>query len=251
MDLDSFLVSLYVLVDDWWRADHRQSPRRAPGRPILLSVSEVLTLAILAQWPRFRSERDFWRFAHSHLCVPTSPPSLLPEPAQPAHSCSGARIACLAAGPCPAAMRAFCRLPRDGHDPRSGHRASEGVSRGAFLWAGELRKMPLQDRVGLWVQGRVGGGPRRGGHGFRLGPSQPRRAADRGGFDSFRAPRRLPGRPTRGSPRWCGSVTGWRSAGSFGRRYTQGQLPSVVVGDGSALGGRQAAGHRAGHLPVE
>jgi hypothetical protein len=26
-----------------------------------------LTLAILAQWPRFRSERDFWRFAHYHL----------------------------------------------------------------------------------------------------------------------------------------------------------------------------------------
>src|SRR3712207_5880238 len=38
---------------------------------------------------------------------------------------------------------------------------------------------------------------------------------------------------------------------SFGRRYTQGQLSSVVVGDGSALGGRQAAGHRAGYLPVE
>ena len=40
---------------------------RKPGRPALLSESEVLTLAILAQWPRFRSERDFWRFAHAHL----------------------------------------------------------------------------------------------------------------------------------------------------------------------------------------
>ena len=40
---------------------------RRPGRPALLSASEVLTLAILAQWPRFRSERDFWRFASSHL----------------------------------------------------------------------------------------------------------------------------------------------------------------------------------------
>ena len=28
---------------------------------------EVITLAILAQWPRFRSERDFWRFAQAHL----------------------------------------------------------------------------------------------------------------------------------------------------------------------------------------
>jgi len=67
MDLDSFLVSLYVLVDDWWRSDDRQSTRRGPGRPALLTDPEVLTLAILAQWPRFRSERDFWRFARAHL----------------------------------------------------------------------------------------------------------------------------------------------------------------------------------------
>jgi Transposase DDE domain len=66
VDLDSFLVSLYVSVDDWWRANHPSTPRR-PGRPALLADSEVLTLAILAQWPRFRSERDFWRFASSHL----------------------------------------------------------------------------------------------------------------------------------------------------------------------------------------
>jgi len=66
MDLDSFLVSLYVLVDDWWQAGHCSTPRR-PGRPALLADSEILTLAILAQWPRFRSERDFWRFASSHL----------------------------------------------------------------------------------------------------------------------------------------------------------------------------------------
>jgi Transposase DDE domain len=67
MDLDSFLVSLYVLVDDWWLERHPPSPRNKPGRPLLLCESEVLTLAILSQWPRFRSERDFWRFASSHL----------------------------------------------------------------------------------------------------------------------------------------------------------------------------------------
>ncbi len=67
MDLDSFLVSLYVLVDDWWHERHPYSPRRKPGRPALLSDPEVITLAILAQWPRFRSERDFWRFARAHL----------------------------------------------------------------------------------------------------------------------------------------------------------------------------------------
>ena len=66
MDLDSFLVSLYVLVDDWWKLDHASQPPKT-GRPALLSDSEVMTLAILAQWPRFRSERDFWRFAWAHL----------------------------------------------------------------------------------------------------------------------------------------------------------------------------------------
>jgi hypothetical protein len=66
MDLDSFLVSLYVHIDDWWQANHSSTTPR-PGRPALLSGSEVLTLAILAQWPRWRSERDFWRFARAHL----------------------------------------------------------------------------------------------------------------------------------------------------------------------------------------
>ena len=47
MDLDSFLVSLYVLVDDWWQAGHGRAPRR-PGRPALLTDPEVITLAILA-----------------------------------------------------------------------------------------------------------------------------------------------------------------------------------------------------------
>src|SRR5215210_5663662 len=72
MDLDSFLVSLYVQIDDWWKANHPSTTPR-PGRPALLSDSEVLTLAVLAQWPRWRSEHDFWRFARAHLRAPTSP----------------------------------------------------------------------------------------------------------------------------------------------------------------------------------
>lgn len=66
MDLESFLVCLYVLVDDWWQEHHPPTARRA-GRPAVLSESEGLTLAILSQWSRFRSERDFWRFADAHL----------------------------------------------------------------------------------------------------------------------------------------------------------------------------------------
>jgi hypothetical protein len=48
MDLDSFLVSLYVLVDDWWKLEHAWRPQKT-GRPALLTDPEVLTLAILAQ----------------------------------------------------------------------------------------------------------------------------------------------------------------------------------------------------------
>ena len=67
MDLETLLVALYTLVDDWFRGTRRRSVRRGPGRPPVFSDSEVLTVAILSQWPRFRSERDFFRFADSHL----------------------------------------------------------------------------------------------------------------------------------------------------------------------------------------
>lgn len=66
MDLDSFVVAIYVLVDDWWH-EHRSTAARGPGCPTSFSTSEVLTLAILSQWPRFRSERDFYRFADAKL----------------------------------------------------------------------------------------------------------------------------------------------------------------------------------------
>ena len=66
MDLASFLVSLFVVADDCWQWAHPPAPRK-PGRPPSLLPSEALTLAILSQWPRFRSERDFFRYAHAHL----------------------------------------------------------------------------------------------------------------------------------------------------------------------------------------
>ena len=66
MDLEYLLVSLYVLVDEWWQETHPPTPKKA-GRPPSLSASEVLTLAVLAQSSRWRSERDFWRFADVHL----------------------------------------------------------------------------------------------------------------------------------------------------------------------------------------
>jgi hypothetical protein len=48
MNFESFLVSLYVLVDDWWRERRLPMPG-GPGRSASLSEGEVLTFTILAQ----------------------------------------------------------------------------------------------------------------------------------------------------------------------------------------------------------
>lgn len=71
VELESLLISLYVLVDEWWQ-ETRPPALKKPGRPTSFSDLEVLTLTVLAQWPRCRSERDFSRFADTHLrpCFP-------------------------------------------------------------------------------------------------------------------------------------------------------------------------------------
>lgn len=66
LDYDTFLTTLYVTIDDFCRT-HLPQEQNKPGRTPSLSRSEVLTLALLGRWARFRSERDFWRFATSEL----------------------------------------------------------------------------------------------------------------------------------------------------------------------------------------
>src|SRR5215211_1527577 len=72
LDTDTFLTTLYVTVDDF-RQSHPTKSR--PGPNASLSESEVVTLAIFARWSRFASERDFYRYAESHLreAFPTLP----------------------------------------------------------------------------------------------------------------------------------------------------------------------------------
>jgi hypothetical protein len=72
VDVDTFLTTLYVMVDDFC---HSQPPRRRPGPDASLSESEVITLAIFARLSRFNSERDFYRYATGHLtdAFPTLP----------------------------------------------------------------------------------------------------------------------------------------------------------------------------------
>jgi hypothetical protein len=65
IDIDTFLTILYVIVDDFCKTSLPLEPH--PGPQAALSRSEVLTLAMCAQWQSFGSERGFYRYAQRHL----------------------------------------------------------------------------------------------------------------------------------------------------------------------------------------
>ena len=65
VDVATFLTELYVMVDDFCQS--QWPPEPAPGPEGALARSEVVTLALFAQWGWFTSERDFYRYAGRHL----------------------------------------------------------------------------------------------------------------------------------------------------------------------------------------
>ena len=73
VDSDTFLTTLYVMIDDFCKS-HLSCEHRG-GAPAALTPSEVLTLALFGQWQRFPSERGFYRYAQRHLrgAFPTLP----------------------------------------------------------------------------------------------------------------------------------------------------------------------------------
>ena len=62
IDLDTFLVTVYVYVDDAYTERFSHSKPIRPGPKQRVSDSEVLLLSLLAQWCGARSERAFLRF---------------------------------------------------------------------------------------------------------------------------------------------------------------------------------------------
>ena len=76
VDVDTFLTTLYVMIDDFCKVSLPAASH--PGPHAALSCSEVLTLAIFGQWQEFGSARGFYRYAQRHLCsafpcLPTRP----------------------------------------------------------------------------------------------------------------------------------------------------------------------------------
>lgn len=65
LDLDTFLTTLYVMADDFCKSQLTFAPQ--PGPQASLEAGEVITLGLFAQSWRFRSERDFYRYAERHL----------------------------------------------------------------------------------------------------------------------------------------------------------------------------------------
>ncbi len=74
LDVDTFLTTLYVLVDECDKGMLPPEPT-TPGPAPALSRSEALTLALFGQWGTFPSERAFYRYAQRHLrtAFPTLP----------------------------------------------------------------------------------------------------------------------------------------------------------------------------------
>src|SRR5258708_20786349 len=66
LDVDTFLVTVYCVVDDLYRAELAPLLAGRPGARGKLSDSEVLALAALAQWEAHRCERCFLAYARAH-----------------------------------------------------------------------------------------------------------------------------------------------------------------------------------------
>ena len=64
IDIEDFITTLFVLADDF--CEEKPSPSK-PGPDCKFTESEAITLLIFSQWGRFRSERDFYRFAYKEL----------------------------------------------------------------------------------------------------------------------------------------------------------------------------------------
>lgn len=67
LDSATLLTALYCTIDDLYQEHFANRKPVRPGRRPELSDSEVLTLAVLAQWRADRSERAFLTYAITHL----------------------------------------------------------------------------------------------------------------------------------------------------------------------------------------
>lgn len=69
MDLDTFIRTLYRLIDEWYEREMKTRMQRHAGAAVKMSDSEVLTVAIAGQWRvgvPWQSERGVVRYMLAH-----------------------------------------------------------------------------------------------------------------------------------------------------------------------------------------
>jgi Transposase DDE domain len=145
VDMDTFLTTLYVMVDDVCKTSLPPAPH--PGPQAALSRSETVTLALFGQWQGFGSERGFYRYAPRHLrsAFPTLPSR--EQFNRQVRQQSEALVACflhlvqvLAAQPCP-----YEALDSSGIPTRDAKRRGAG-------WLPGLADIGWSNRLG-WYEG--------------------------------------------------------------------------------------------------
>ena len=145
VDVDTFLTTLYVMVDDGCKTF--VPPASYPGPPAALSRSETVPLALFGQWQGFGSERGLYRYAHRHVraAFPTLPSR--EQCNRHVRQQHAARVACflhlvqvLAAQRCP-----YEALDSAGIPPRDAKRRGVG-------WLPGLAAIGWSNRLG-WDEG--------------------------------------------------------------------------------------------------
>ena len=66
IDFDSLLITIFVLVDDWYQTEGRELKVRTPGRAPEMSDSEILTLIVLMDYLPFPGETQFLGFIRAN-----------------------------------------------------------------------------------------------------------------------------------------------------------------------------------------
>jgi hypothetical protein len=144
MDPDTFLTTLYVLVDDCCKALPAGSRL---GRPASLTRSEVVTLALYGQWARFASECDFYRYADRRLrgAFPR-----LPARSQLNRRIRAERDAVVAVGQEVAARLGAAAAPYEVLDTTAA--PVRNAKRGGSGWLGGQAALGWSNRLG-WYEG--------------------------------------------------------------------------------------------------
>jgi hypothetical protein len=100
LDLETFLITLYVITDDWYQKVILPKLPACGGPAPKLCESEVLCLAMAVQWRSgvpWKTERGFVRYAMKHL-RPFFPGMTQPKRLQSAGAAVVGRLHLVAAG---------------------------------------------------------------------------------------------------------------------------------------------------------